>query len=150
MKRFGLLFLFSVLCITVTYAQTNTDKVTELFKGVINFDGANLNEDRPISKLNLLAAQQADTMVFLTKENITDVMSEAKKYQSCIISVERHTIILVKSWSNCSESGAWNYCMPYGTGYIQRTELVKKEDYIKNIIGTPDSQRRTLFLFKKK
>lgn len=150
MKRFGLFFLFSLLSITITYAQTNKEKATELFKGVINFDGANLNEDRPISKLNLLAAQQADTMVFLTKENITDVMREAKKYQSCVISVERHTIILVKSWSNCSKSGSWNYCMPYGIGYIQRKELEKREDYIKNIIGMPDSQRRTLFLFKKK
>ena len=150
MKRSALFILFSVLSITVIYAQTNTAKVTELFKGAIDFDGANLNEDRPISKLNLLAAQQADTMVFLTKENITNVMREAKKYQSCIISVERHTIILVTSWSNCSQSGSWNFCMPYGTGYIQRAELEKKEDYIKNIIGTPDSQRRTLFLFKKK
>lgn len=149
--RQSLLFLSLILLGTIaTNAQTNTQKVTELFQGVINFEDANINEERPIPSLNLLAAKQADTMLVLTKNNINSVMAYAKKYQSCIISVDRHTIVLVKSWSNCSKSGSWNYCMPYGIGYIQRGELTRMEDYIKNIIGTPDTQRRTVFLFKKK
>lgn len=150
MERIKFFFLFLLLGIIDTYAQTNTQKLADLFKEVINFEGANINDDRPIPNINLLAAQQADTMFILNKDNIVHVMGEAKKYQSCVISVERHTVVLIKSWSNCSKSGSWNYCMPYGIGYIQHEGLVKKEDYIKNIIGTPDFQRRTVFLFKKK
>jgi hypothetical protein len=150
MKYIKFIFLFSLIGIVDTFAQTNTQKLTELFKGVINFDGAHINDDRPIPNINLLAAKQADTMFILKKDNMAKVMGEAKKYQSCVISVERHTVVLVKSWSNCSKSGSWNYCMPYGIGYIQHEGLTKKEDYIKNIIGTPDFQRRTVFLFKKK
>ncbi|WP_430822052.1 hypothetical protein [Carboxylicivirga caseinilyticus] len=41
--------------------------------------------------------------------------------------------------------------MPKGKGFIQRSdEMTEKEDYINNIIGTPNAQRRTVFLFKKK
>ncbi len=150
MKRIGFISLFILSGILNIQAQTNTQKVTELFQGVINFDGANINDDRPVPSLNLLAAKQSDTMLVLTKDNIGSVMAQAKKYQSCIISVDRHTIVLIKSWTNCSKSGSWNYCMPYGTGYVQRNELTRIEDYIKNIIGTPDGQRRTVFLFNKK
>ncbi len=150
MRCIGFFFLFFVPGIINIYAQTNTQKLIDLLQGEINFEGANINDDRPIPNINLLAAQQADTMFILNKGNIAHVMKEAQKYQSCIISVERHTVVLVKSWSNCSKSGSWNYCMPYGIGYIQHEGMVKKEDYIKNIIGTPDSQRRTVFLFKKK
>lgn len=150
MKRIGLIFLFLFVCLFVSRAQTNTQKITELFNGVIDFSGAKINDSRPISNVNLLASHQADTMLFLTKENVASVMKEAKKYKNCVISVDRHTIVLVKSWSDCSKSGSWNYCMPFGTAYIQRAELVKVEDYIKNIIGTPDTQRRTVFLFGKK
>ena len=150
MKRVGIIFTFLVLGVVVIHAQTNTQKVTELFKGVINFEGANINESRPISNLNLLAAQQADTMFVLNKANATKILNEAKKYQSCVISVERHTIVLIDSWDDCSQSGSWDYCMPHGVGYIQREGLEKTEDCIKNIIGTPDAQRRTVFLFNKK
>lgn len=150
MKR--TLFILSVIFLVTltTQAQTNTQKVTELLQSVIDFEGADINDERPIPSLNLLAAKQADTMLVLTKDNISSVMAYAKKYQTCIISVDRHTMVLVESWSNCSKSGSWNYCMPYGTGYVQKGELIKMEDYIKNIIGTPDTQRRTVFLFKKK
>lgn len=146
MKHIVFLFLFSIAGIVGAYTQ----QVADLFKDVINFEGTSVNNERPIPSINKIAAQQADTIFFLTKDNATQVFREAKKYQSCVISIERHTIVLVQSWTNCSKSGSWNYCMPYGIGYIQRDEMVKKEDYIKNIIGTPDFQRRTVFLFNKK
>lgn len=146
MKHIVFLFLFSLAGIVGAYTQ----QVADLFKDVINFEGTTVNDVRPIPSINKIAAQQADTIFFLTKDNVTQVFREAKKYESCVISIERHTIVLVQSWTNCSKSGSWNYCMPYGIGYIQRDEMVKKEDYIKNIIGTPDFQRRTVFLFNKK
>lgn len=150
MKRIKIIVFLLAFGTFAAYSQTNVQKMSELFTGVINLEGANINESRPISNLNLLAAQQADTMFVLKQENAAKILDEAKNYETCIISVERHTIVLVSSWGDCSQSGSWNYCMPYGIGYIQRGELEKKEDYIKNIIGTPDSQRRTVFLFNKK
>ncbi|MBN2165966.1 MAG: hypothetical protein JW717_06800 [Marinilabiliaceae bacterium] len=137
-------------CLYHVSGQTNSEKITDLLNQVINFDNSNLNSERPIANVNLLAAQQADTMLIITKENAKSVLDEAKKYQFCIISVERHTIVIVESWNNCIQSGSWGYCMPYGTGYIQKGVMEKKTDYINNIIGIPDSQRRTVFLFNKK
>ncbi len=150
MKKVKIIFVFLTLSSVIAFSQSNSQKLKELFTGVINFEGANLNEGRPIPSLNLLAAQQADTMFVLNKENAGKVLNEAKNYKYCMISVERHTVVFVKSWDDCSQSGAWDSCMPYGTGWIQRDELEKKEDYIKNIIGIPDMQRRTVFLFDKK
>jgi hypothetical protein len=150
MRYFTLLFCLLSFATYDNIAQSNTQKVTDLFKGIINFDGSQINEERPIPTLNLLAAQQADTLFFLNKNNVSSVMKEAKKYKSCIISVDRHTIVLVTSWENSSKSGSWNYYLPYGIGFIQRENLAKKEDFVKNIIGIPDSQRRTVFLFNKK
>jgi hypothetical protein len=150
MKQSVFIFLFSFVSCVFAHAQTNPQEVKELLKGVISLDETSFNETRPIPSINKVAAQQADTIFFLTKNNINQVFREAKKYQSCIITVGQHTVVFVKSWTNCSKSGSWNYCMPDGTGFIQRDEMVKKEDYIKNIIGTPDAQRRTVFLFNKK
>lgn len=149
--RFTLLLTAILMLIILdSSAQTNGDKITELLGNVLKIDKDKINADRPIANINLLAAQQSDTMIVLTKQNINDVFSMAKTYESCIISVERHTILLIDSWSNCIQSGSWGYCMPHGVGFIQRGEMTKKEDFINNIIGVPDSQRRTVFLIKKK
>ena len=149
MKRIGFVFLFCIN-IAVVFSQSNADKVKELLSGVLKFDNVSLNVDRPIADINLIAMQQADTMLVLKKTNVSEVLSMAKKYQYCLITVERHTIVLVESWTNCIQSGSWGVCMPYGSGYIQKGELSKKVDHINNIIGIPDSQRRTVFLFNKK
>lgn len=150
MRQSIFILLFSAIGSVVGFTQTNSQEVKELLNGVIDFSENTFNDVRPIPSINKAAAQQADTIFFLTKDNIYQVFKEAKKYKSCIISVESHTFVSVESWTNCSKSGSWNFCMPYGTGFIQRDEMVKKEDYIKNIIGMPDAQRRTVFLFDKK
>ncbi len=150
MRRVGFLIVLSFIGIIATYAQTNQQKPTEVFNGVLDFSDANINESRPVSGIIQISARQADTVFFLTKGNVNNVMKQAKEYKHCIIAVGTHTVVLVNSWSKVSKSGSWNYYLPYGIGYIQRGELINKEDYIKNIIGTPDSQRRTVFLFDKK
>lgn len=132
------------------YAQDNGHKVIELLSGVIKFENTNVNSSRPIADIKQLASEQAAKKFDLTKNNINEVLDEAKTFQYCLIVVENHTVVLVESWSNCIQSGSWKYCMPYGSGYIQRGQFVKKEDHINNIIGIPDTQKRAVFLFNKK
>ncbi len=151
MKRVGFLLVLSLIGIIGINAQTtSSDEVIELFNDVLDFSDANINKTRPVSSIIKTAARQADTIYFLTKDNVSSVMSQAKKYKHCIIAVETHTVVLVNSWSKVSKSGTWNYYLPYGVGCIQRNELIKKEDYIKNLIGTPDFQRRSVFLYDRK
>jgi len=37
--------------------------------------------------------------------------------------------------------------MPHAEGYIKKGGLTYKKDYINNIIGLPDAQERTMYLF---
>ncbi|MBS2097396.1 hypothetical protein [Carboxylicivirga linearis] len=147
MKLLKFVFLMSFVSFINLHAQTNAERVSSLFSNVLDLSNAKLNADRPIANINQLAAHQADTMFILNKENATSVFDLAKNYNYCIISVERHTVVLVDGWNDCIQSGSWNYCMPKGKGFIQRSgEMTEKEDYINNIIGMPNSQRRTVFL----
>jgi hypothetical protein len=96
-----------------------------------------------------LASKKADKVFDLTKENIAEVLAEAKNYTTCIITVGVHTIFKVTDFADCSPSGAWGACMPMGKGYIQNEGvLTEVRDYLKNIIGRPGSQERKVFLFK--
>lgn len=132
-------------------AQTNAERVCNLFSSVLDFSEAKLNDERPIANLNQLAAKQADTLFIFNKNNASSIFNLAKKYEYAIISVERHTVVLVDSWSNSTKSGYWGFRMPHGTGFIQKNNLMtKEEDYVNNIIGVPNGQRRTIFLFNKK
>ena len=85
----------------------------------------------------------------LTKENVDEILEIAKEYKSCYITVGIHTIVRITNLEDCSPSGAWGTRMPKGKGYVQRAGVLnEKVDYIKNIIGRPDSQTRKVFLFK--
>nr|WP_319398395.1 hypothetical protein [uncultured Carboxylicivirga sp.] len=149
MKVLKLIVLITLISATQTKAQTNADRVSTLFSNVLDLSDAKLNADRPIANINQLAAHQADTILIVNKANAKEVFDLAKQYKSCIISVERHTVVLIESWKDCKASGSWSYCMPKGKGFIQRSgEVSEKEDYINNIIGIPNTQRRTVFLFK--
>jgi len=37
-----------------------------------------------------------------------------------------------------------------GEGYVQKSGLTNKNDYLNNIIGIPNSQERKVYFFKKK
>ena len=56
-------------------------------------------------------------------------------------------IVKVTDMNNKVISGSWCCRIPFGEGYIQKGELTFKLDYLNNIIGIPDSQRRMIFLF---
>ncbi len=144
--------LMTSLLITISlHALQAQDNKAELVKGlisdVIKVEPGDLNEQSPISSINKLVFAQAEKTISLTKENIEKSIQEAKSYKSCIITVGIHTIVLVSDINNTTFSGSWDCRMPYGKGYVQKGAMNFKEDYINNIIGVPDSQRRMMFLF---
>jgi hypothetical protein len=38
--------------------------------------------------------------------------------------------------------------MPRAAGYVKKGDLVYMNDYVNNVIGAPDAQKRMLYLFK--
>jgi hypothetical protein len=150
MKRTFIALIFLALTFTATKAQGNVEQIKELLTGIVNFEGSTITENQTIHNVSRIASQQADTMLFITDKNIAQILAYSKSYSHGIITVGQHTIVKIDDWDNCQQSGAWKTCMPYGKGFIKQKEgeLKSINDYINNIIGIPDSQRRTLFLFK--
>jgi len=130
--------------------QSNAETLKTFLTDIISFEDVTLDAKRPIAKIRQLASSQADTIFILTPENAAEAIKTAKNYQHCIIFTGSHTVTRVTNFDNSIQSGSWKARMPYGEGYIQRAELVKKTDYINNIIGVPDNQKRGFFLFKLK
>ncbi len=142
----GLLFFMTI---GVVKAQENkAELIKDLTDGVISLEISDLNESSPISSINKLAFDQAAKSIVLTKENIAGSLEEAKSYKACVITVGVHTIVVIENLSKAIKSGSWGCNMPWGKGFIQKGSLNFKEDYINNIIGMPDGQRRMMFLFK--
>ncbi|MCW3785306.1 hypothetical protein [Plebeiibacterium sediminum] len=142
----GLLIL---LTIGIVNAQENkAELIKDLTDGVISLEISDLNESSPISSINKLAFEQAAKSIVVTKENMGSSLEEAKAYKSCVITVGVHTIVVVENFSKTVRSGSWGANMPWGKGFIQKGSMNFKEDYINNIIGMPDGQRRMMFLFK--
>ncbi|WP_282037787.1 hypothetical protein [Saccharicrinis aurantiacus] len=148
MRKF--LSVLAIMCIAISInAQSAKDEViAEFVKGAVSFEAAELSKNSPISSFNKKASEQASKSIVLTKENVKESLNEAKTYSSCFITVGVHTIVKVTDFEKTIMSGSWGTEMPFGEGYIQKGELVNKQDYINNIIGIPDTQRRMMFLFK--
>ncbi|WP_372752489.1 hypothetical protein [Labilibaculum sp.] len=148
MKKSFLVFLV-FLSFTLSAQNTKVEVLKEFLKGSVQFQPASVNLDQPIFTINELAAVQADKVFDLNKENVAEVLAEAKTYSTCIITVGIHTIVKVTNFDDCSPSGVWGVCMPMGKGYIQKANvLTEVNDYLKNIIGRPSSQEHKVFLFK--
>lgn len=101
----------------------------------------------PIEAFKAIAKTNAKKTILINKENIVSSLEEAKGYKYVLITVGLHTIVKVTDLSNCKISASWGACMPYAEGYVKKGSLQPKADYVNNIIGTPDSQERTLYLF---
>ncbi len=141
--------LFFLIVSVVGLSQEHKPElIMNLTEGVISVDLTELNESSPISSINKLAYEQAVKSIVLTKDNIAESLNEAKSYKSFIVTVGVHTIVVVNDFSKSIMSGSWGTRMPWGKGYIQKGTLNYKEDYINNLIGVPDMQRRMMFLFK--
>lgn len=137
-----------VLNITQLKAQLSDAETMKTFlKEIPALANEKASSYQTIQGFNTIAGQKAVKTVTLTGENMKTALTDAKQYKHCIITVGVHTIVKVTDFKNCSQSGSWGACMPYGKGYIRKGGFTEKNDYINNIIGRPDSQVRTMFLF---
>lgn len=147
MKKF--IIIFFVLSSLTSQAQNTKIIVLKQFLiDIIKLDGKALDKQQPIISINEIAKSKAEKSIDLNSESIGKALVEAKNYKHCLISVNGHTLVKVLSFKNTSPSGAWHAAMPLCKGYIQKSGVLhEKKDYLKNIIGRPDSQIRTMYLF---
>ncbi len=101
----------------------------------------------PISQFRITAERTADKVVQLDKDNVQEVLEEAKAYSYCVITTGDHTIVRIEDPEDCSLSGSWGVCMPRAEGYIKKDDLEYRDDFANNIIGKPDDQERTVYFF---
>ena len=130
--------------------EAATSSKSALVSGFLNNTSSLENVEgkkNPIVKFQELAANEANEVMSISKDNIEDVLSKAKQYKHCVVTVKDHTIVKITDVNDCKQSGSWAACMPYAKGYIKKGDLVSQEDYINNIIGLPNSQERTAYFF---
>lgn len=123
----------------------NTSIVADFLDDISSLES--IENVNPIVLFQESAENNAAEVISFSKDNIEDVLSKAKKYKHCVITIEDHTIIKITDIEDCTQSGSWGACMPFAKGYIKKGELVSQNDYINNIIGMPDSQERIMYLF---
>ena len=85
-------------------------------------------------------------MKLLSKLNDSSIQSAVVGAIIFII-VANHTVIKITDFNDCKPSASWGTCMPMAEGYIKKGVLQHEKDYCNNIIGLPDNQKRTLYLF---
>ncbi len=128
-------------------AQSNADIVNDFLKDLPSVNAERVSSANPVGSVNAAAQKAAVKTVELTKDNVKAALADARRYKFGIIVVGGHTFVRVNDFVKCSTSNAWGACMPYGSGYIKKGALVRSEGPINNIIGVPDGQVRTLYLF---
>jgi len=143
-KLFTFLILISS-CSKTTKQEVNDSPSIPFLEDVKSLE--NKKYKTPIITFKDFAISSAEKSIKLTKKNITASLTKAKEYKYCVIIVGVHTIVKISDLKNCKQSGSWGACMPFAEGYIKKGGLKYKKDYINNIIGLPDSQERTMYLF---
>ncbi len=146
--NFILLLLVSIFALNSNAQQAKDEVIKEFTSNVVSYENEEVNIYSPISSFNKIAYKQAAKSIVLTKDNMAASLEEAAGYKTCIITVGVHTIVKVTDMNKKIMSGSWGCKIPYGEGYVQKGNLNKKEDYLNNIIGVPNSQRRMMYLFK--
>lgn len=143
-----ILFVFTSLS---SHAQnTKTIVLKQFLTDIVKLDGKALDEEQPIISICEIAKSKADKTIEINYETIGSALLEAKNYKHCLITVDAHTLVKVVSFKDSSLSGIWHVATPICKGYIQKSGvLYDKKDYLKNLIGKPDSQIRTMYLFKE-
>jgi len=145
-------FLLFMFCSSFCFLQCGTDnrstEVELLVKNVLACNTDQLDKDEPIVSVLDLAYQQAKKAIPVSSSNIKSVLDEAKQYKTLLLVVGNHTLVKITDLENCEKSTSWGCCMPMGVAITQKSgEMKKRKDYINHLIGTPDSQIRTVFLF---
>lgn len=147
MKKF-IIILFVLSGLASQAQNTKITVIKQFLTDIIKIDGKELDKQQPIISINKIAKSKAEKSIDLNSESIGKALIEAENYKHCLISVNEHTLVKVLSFKNTSPSGAWHAAMPFCKGYIQKSGVLhEKKDYLKNIIGRPDSQIRTMYLF---
>lgn len=146
--RKSIVLFFVLFGLSLSAQNTKVEILKEFLSGVVILDVKKVDLGQPIVSIKELAQVKADKTMDLTKENIVEALNIAKTYKTCIVTVGEHTLIKITDFKDCSPSGAWGVCMPKGKGYVQKNGVLNEvDDYIKNIIGRPDSIERKIFLF---
>ncbi len=142
------LFIAALWLATFSTLQAQTDNATLVKELLKEFAATEkISSQTPIASVDAMAKKSAAKTISLSKDNISDALSQAKQFKYGIIVVGEHTFVKITDFNKCNTSGSWGACMPYGEGYIKKGALVSQKDYINNIIGRPDGQVRTLYLF---
>ena len=151
-KIFTLTILFSIFACNTenenkndSNTKPNNDIVNEFLTDIKSLE--KIKDENPISLFQKQAEDKASKIVSISKDNIKDVLSTANEYKDFVIITSDHTIVKIKYIKNCKPSGSWGACMPHGNGYVKKGKLISKQDYINNIIGTPDEQERKAYFF---
>ncbi len=149
MKLINIALFVMTFIATSTFAQQTKIEILQNFLGnLVTIDAKTANQGEPLVTVSELVAAKAAKTIELTKENIKPALETAKGYKTALIIVGRHTIVKITGFDDCIQSGAWGTCMPKGFGYIQKSgQLIEKANYINNIIGVPDGQKRVMYLF---
>ena len=136
--------IFLVLIVCCAPAQNNSAETMKQFLKDIPVLGT--EKISTIVDLMRSSEKKASKTIILSTENIKEALLEAQG-KTCIIIVENHTIVKFSDIKKCNYSGSWGMCMPYGEGYIQNGGLKSTNDFINNIIGKPDAQKRVMYIF---
>jgi hypothetical protein len=136
------IFVLSLPCIK-TKGQSASEAIKTFVSGIAVLQNETINS---ITSLSEAATKKASRTIVITLENIKDALKDAQG-KTCIIVVENHTIVKFSDTKNCNVSGSWGACMPYGQGFVKHGALTETKGFINNIIGMPDSKKRTLFIF---
>jgi hypothetical protein len=132
------------LFIIPAIAQENKAEILKAFvKDIPSLATENIST---VSGLVDASQKKATKTIEITRENMKASLQEAQG-KTCILVVENHTFVKFSDTKKCAASGSWGTCMPYGEGYISNDGFKMVNDYINNIIGKPDTQKRTLFIF---
>lgn len=132
---------------TIKAQDDNAAVVKDFLKEIPSASGEKINAHAPVASVDAIAKKNAAKTVSITKDNIGSALSDAKQFKYGILVVGEHTFVKITDFKKCNTSNSWGACMPYGEGYIKKGTLVSQKDFINNIIGRPDSQARTLYLF---
>lgn len=150
MKKNSTILLLLLFFVCIACSQNKKpEKIKRAVDEVIEINSEELSGSQPISQLAKAAAEKADKTISINKSNISQSLDEARKYNKVLIIVGNHTLVKIKDFDDCQKSTAWGTCMPKGEGLTQKDgDFKKKTDYINNLIGLPDKQTRTMYLFK--
>ena len=142
----GIATVIILLTLTILRSNAQPNRAETMKEFLKDFPALTTETITTIDQLVEISTKKASKNINLTKDNINEALTEAKG-KSCIIVLERHTFVKFSDVSKCAPSSSWSACMPYGEGYIQNGALKSVDDHINNIIGKPDTQNRTLFIF---